>query len=108
MGPGQPRVEHLRAGAEGRLRRLRHVRRLRPVQREHGVHAVLQLHRGVRPREPFAVVHEGVRRRVPEERAARVRQRDDDGRVHGGAGSEAAGHGQHDGGQERDAGSVQS
>jgi hypothetical protein len=107
VGPRQPGLERLRAGAQGRLRRLRHVRRVRPVQREHGVHAVLQLRRGVQPREPHAVVHEGVRRRVPEERAAGVRQRDDDGRVQGGAGSEAPRHGQHDGGHGRDAGAVQ-
>ena len=82
MGPLQPGVERLRTGAQGRLRRLRHV------------HAVLQLHHLVQPREPLAVVHdhEGVRRQVPEERAAGVRQRDDDGRVQGGAGSETPRH----------------
>jgi len=71
------------------------------------VDAVVQLRRGVQPREPVAVVPEGILRRVPEGRAAGVRQRDDDRWVHGGAKCEAPGHGQRDGGRARDAGAVQ-
>ena len=90
VGSGKPAVEHLGAGAQGHLRQLRQVRRVRPVQREHGVHEVLQLRRRVQPRQPLAVVLGSIRKRVPEECAAGMpRQRDDDGRVYGGAGSEA-------------------
>jgi hypothetical protein len=74
VGRGQPAVELLPQGAQGRLRRLRSLRGVRTVRQEQRGNVALQLLQGLRPGVSKGVVLEGVLRRVPPEPLAQLQQ----------------------------------